>query len=96
MSLPCPAPIAVDLTLNSASGAPIDSATVTVTGSVQGSMVCPTRCLITGDGGTYVINVTAPGFNPVERTVKVTGEIPKCGCGSPDTQNVTIALTPSA
>lgn len=96
LTLPCPLGMAVNLKITSATtGAPIDSATVSVTGTYTESFLCGGACSVGGGPGGYIIHVTAPGFAPADRTVNVSGTNPKCGCASADTQDVTIALTAS-
>jgi hypothetical protein len=93
LALPCPLGMAVTLKVTSATtGAPIDSATVSVTGASTESFPCNGACSVGGGPGTYIIHVTSPGFAPADRTVNVSGTNPKCGCATADTQNVTIAL----
>ena len=95
---PCGPPVAVYLTVtSSASGDPIDDANVQVTG-VATSRPCPGRCDVYGGPGTYQLTVSAPGFDPVERTITVSpGEPVPCGCGGVvSTEQVAVALTPAA
>ena len=93
---PCPMPIAITLTLiDAATGAPVQGATVEVTGAQTGGGVCGSPCPLPGTAGTYNIEVTAAGFEPARRTVVVPGTTPSCRCPTVDPQTVTIALVAS-
>ncbi|HEY4218136.1 MAG TPA: hypothetical protein VGM67_13415 [Gemmatimonadaceae bacterium] len=97
LALPCPLPIALKLTVNSAAtGAPITTASVAVTGGQLTIIPCNGTCFVPGGPGTYNITVTASGFTSVERSIHVTGSTPKCGCDSADLQDLTIALSASS
>jgi hypothetical protein len=97
---PCPANLAVALTItDSASGAPIPASSVTVSGAQAMQVACGAGCGIGGYAGTYELDVAAPGYRPVHRQVVVTGatSAPRCGCGAGvETQRVTIALPRAA
>ena len=57
----------------------------------------PPTCQISGGSGTYTIEVRAPGFQTVTRTVVVPDAVvPKCGCPRPATQAVDVQLTPAS
>ena len=97
LSLPCPEPFAVGLSVTSASsGAPLATATVAVGGPAGSySLPCNTMCGVPGGAGTYELDISAPGFLSTHREVKVSGTDPKCGCPHADTQQLTVALTPA-
>jgi len=80
--------------VSSTTRAPISGATVQVTGPTLTNMPCDSACVVPGVAGTYTLDVQAPGYQAVERTVNVAGTNPACGCQSDDTQSVVIALTP--
>lgn len=92
---PCVLPLAISLTISSASvGGSAPMATVTLTGPEASSFQCNGTCQIAGPAGSYHLAVAAPGFAPAERTVQVQGTNPACGCGTTSTETVAIALTP--
>jgi hypothetical protein len=98
LSLPCPQPLAIALTISStvaASGGL--AATVDVSGPVQSSFSCSATCPVFGTAGAYHITVRAPGFAPIERFVLVRGTNPPCDCATTVVENVMITLgTPAA
>jgi hypothetical protein len=97
LALPCPLPIAIIISVTGGpSGAPVENATVQVTGAALASMPCRTICRVPGTAGTYTLDVTAAGFTPVRRTVIVQGTNPSCGCPTVVTENVAIALVPAS
>jgi len=92
-ALPCALPIAITISVTkAAAGGPVEGATVQVTGAATTSMPCPALCRVPGTAGTYNLDVTAPGFAPVRRTVVVEGTTPPCGCPTVVSQSVTIVL----
>ena len=95
---PCP-PIAIVLTVtSSASGDPIDDASLQVAGVADSSQSCPGTCSVIGGPGTYQLTVSAPGFDTVERTVTVSPAEPvRCECsGFVNTEHLAVALTPAS
>jgi hypothetical protein len=102
---PCAPSTAITLTVTSAStGATLSSVFVNVLSGPGYQGVAPagcvqdatTTCGIHGDSGTYQLEIGAPGFQTVRRTLSV-GEraAPKCGCGGADTQHIDVALVPT-
>ena len=97
LALPCPMSVAVQLTVTSAaSGSAVPGGVIKVTGVAQGTFTCDGTCSIPGTEGDYELDISAPGFGPVHRSVVVHGTTPSCGCPSTELQQVTIALTPTA
>lgn len=93
---PCPQTFPIKLTLTSAaSGAPVNG-TVTIQGGSPTPFPCNGTCEVPGPAGTYELDIAAPGFQSVHRTVQVGGTNVKCGCSTVETQQVAIALVPSA
>jgi hypothetical protein len=93
---PCPPPRAIIISVTSASGEPITSASAEVTGTAN-AIPCQAgslsnMCIVFGNAGTYQVRVTAPGFQSVTASVVVASSTPACGCGTVDTRIVTIAL----
>lgn len=98
LALPCALPVAITVSVTSS---------VSATG-IQGSFVqvpgygtpltCNqspgTLCRILGTAGDYELDIGAPGFQTVHRTVHVSGTTPRCGCPIVVTQHLTIALVP--
>jgi hypothetical protein len=94
---PCALPFAVQLTVtDSASLGPVPGATVAIAGAESGQAPCNVApgatCMIPGPAGTYELDISAPGYRSVHRQVVVTGTSPACGCGTVDTQRLTVAL----
>src|SRR5580765_3227020 len=95
-ALPCALPVAVLLTVrDSKSASPITGASVTFTGPFSGSEQCSgATCVVSGGPGTYEIDVSAAGYQPVHQEVRVTGTpSTSCGCATADTQQLSVALT---
>jgi hypothetical protein len=89
---PCPEPFALELTVTAAAtGAPV-LATVAITSPIVTTFQCGGTCPVAGPAGKYEVDVTAPGFAPVHRSVQVKGNEPDCGCASAETEHVAIAL----
>ena len=95
-ALPCALPMAVQLTVrDSQSASPITGASVTFTGPFSGSEQCSgATCVVSGGPGTYEIDVSAPGYQPLHQEVRVTG-IPStgCGCARVETQQLAVSMT---
>lgn len=95
---PCPQPLAIRITLvDGATGKPVPSATVGVSGVESEQLSCQTGsgCDVFGPSGAYTLAVTAPGYRGARQQVQVTGTRATCGCGSVDTQHLTLALAPT-
>jgi hypothetical protein len=96
---PCPAPFAARVTVtSSASSAPVIGAFVhEVAPSASAQNLCNgDSCDVPGGPGTYQLDVGAPGFTTQHLTVTVTGTTQKCGCGTVDTKQLSVALVPAA
>jgi hypothetical protein len=97
IAVPCAQPLAVEVTVtNSASGAPVPGAVVTVAGRVSAQIPCSsgsaTVCAVHGGSGTYELDITAPGFVTAHRQVAVTGSQVGCSCETVATQHLALAL----
>ena len=95
---PCPLPTAINIVVTSTSGEPITGASADITGAVKTVMPCQfgsqkNVCIVPGQGGTYDVRVSAAGYQAATESVVVTGTTPACGCGTVNTQTVTIVLT---
>jgi hypothetical protein len=100
---PCPATIAVvvNLAVEGAPG-PVAGGFVQVgSGSATSTLPCQTKdaktsCFVPGGGGTYPIEVGAPGFDSVRRTV-IVEETPAepCQCSIVHVQYLDLALARS-
>jgi hypothetical protein len=96
LALPCALPIALEVTVTAAgSGSGVTGASLEITGAESTTLPCDSSCMVPGYAGTYVLNVTAPGYQPAARTVVVQGSSPSCGCGSVQREQVSIVLTPT-
>jgi hypothetical protein len=88
-------PIAITIAVTGEpSGAAVDGVTVQVTGALVTSLPCTTTCRVPGTAGTYTLEVMAPGFTPVRRTLVVQGTTPECGCPTVVSESIAIALVP--
>jgi hypothetical protein len=98
---PCAVPSAVLVRVtSSATGDALPSAMVTETKPGSGTFPCTlapgATCPVLGSYGTYELDVSAPGYQTAHRSVVVTGSTPPCGCPRVDTQQIAVALAPSA
>ena len=97
---PCPLPIVIQLSVTASGGTAVSGLVVQVTD--DGAIVpClssgPTSCFVSGYGGSYRLDVSAPGFQSIQKTVQVAGPDPKdCGCYIPTTANVAVTLVPAS
>lgn len=95
---PCAQPIAITVSVTSSvSAAGIEGAFVRATGystALPCSQTPGTTCSILGDAGNYALDIGAPGFQTVHRTVQVLGTTPRCGCPNIETQHLAVALVP--
>lgn len=98
VALPCPYPMALTITLtNASSGGTVKDAVVQFTGPATGTAPCAGSCAVPGYAGTYNLNISAPGFQPVQRSVTVTGSEPAaCGCSTTNTVHLDVALVAGA
>ena len=93
LALPCALPVAVVVSVTSGTpGAAVAGAVVRVTGAATTTLPCEGLCRVPGTSGTYDLEVTAPGFATVRRSVTVQGTNPPCGCPSVVTENVAVTL----
>jgi hypothetical protein len=94
----CIPDIAVVLSVSaSPDGGPVGDATVRVSGAIDATVPCSiqasqTMCVVYGGAGTYVMELTAPGYVRVERTATVGNTMGHCGCGTVATRSMHIAL----
>ncbi len=94
---PCLAPRAVTIAVtSSATSGPVTGAFVQATGTTSPIPCDQSSCIVMGGAGTYELDVGAPGFQTVHRSVVVTERSSNCGCAEIDTQNLVVALVPSA
>lgn len=100
-AVPCPVSIAVEVNVASSGGAQVPGLSVAVTGP-SGTVPCQTsgatQCMVSGSRGTYQLDIGAPGFQSVHRTVQVTSSgTHGCNtCDIVDTQHLNITLAPAA
>ncbi|HEX9483704.1 MAG TPA: hypothetical protein VF929_03960, partial [Gemmatimonadaceae bacterium] len=96
--LPCPPPEAVTINVLSDTGsAGIANLTMTVSGAVTGSGPCTqagtTVCHVLGGAGTYHVQLSAPGYKPVQVDFTVTGTAGGCNsCPKVDTKIVAVKM----
>jgi len=82
-------------------GGPVNDAVVRVSGAVSGTIPCNTQgnettCWVSGSGGTYTLEVSAPGFQSAQRTVRVQDAMGECGCLIVATQRLAVSLVKSS
>jgi len=97
---PCALPLAVTVGVTSSvSGAAVANAFVSATKPFAGTFPCGVgpdgTCPVLGTAGTYELDVGAPGYQTVHRTVTVAGTTPPCGCVQLQTQHLDVALVPN-
>ena len=96
---PCPPPFAMHIWVT-ASGGPVQGTTVLVSGTVGGMAQClvgasATECIFPGPGGTYQLEISAPGFQTVLKSVTVRETSQECACSHVETQTVSVTLAPT-
>lgn len=93
---PCPAPFALSVTVISGlSGGSVAGAFVQTSANTLPCTQSPgTTCIVPGNAGQYELDIGAPGYQTVHRSVTVTGSNPPCGCAVVNTQHLDVALTP--
>jgi hypothetical protein len=82
----------IDLTVTDSLNGAVIRATVAASGRLASTVECDGACAIFGLSGTYILDVSAPGFAPAHRTVQVRGTTPDCGCDTPQVEHVSIAM----
>jgi hypothetical protein len=97
---PCPMSMAAIVTVTSSvSSAKLSDATMHAQGSGGGVTDGPCAgglCYVQGGAGTYQVDISAPCFTTAHLTFTVTGSPGmKCGCGSTNTQQLSLALVPA-
>ncbi|MEP6617945.1 MAG: hypothetical protein ABJE47_01470 [bacterium] len=97
---PCVMSIAVAVTVNSSvTGTPIAGSFVQPTGGGQlpCTQAAESTCRVPGGGGTYELDIGAPGYQTVHRSVTVSSTAPDapCGCHLADTKQISVALAPA-
>jgi hypothetical protein len=100
LALPCPLPIAVEISVTSVAGGPVEGLTVRVSGAATATASCSTgpavtTCFVPGVAGTYTLDLVAAGFQPAQRTVTVTGTTPECGCPTVERVHLDVVLSPN-
>jgi hypothetical protein len=78
---PCPLPMAIRMTVAAVgTPGPVPGAEVEVLSPGSAIFPCASSCGIPGTSAIYTLEVRAPGFRSVRRTVAVAGETPECAC----------------
>lgn len=104
----CLPQIAALITITSAaSGTAVTGATVSVNGDTAHVIRCDGQCHVPGSAGKYVLDIGAPGYQSIQRTITVTSrsqpadvigpdgyEGQSCGCEVVDEQQVAVSLVP--
>lgn len=78
-------------------GGPVADAVVEVSGKINTVVQCfpqstESSCTVYGADGTYVLEISAPGYQSAERTIKVRSRPGECGCVIVETQHLDIRL----
>jgi hypothetical protein len=94
---PCISPLAVQVVVTAdGSIAPVKDAFVREdAGIVTNNVPCtgsPARCEIRGYARTYNLEIGAPGFQTVKRSVVVSADKSSCGCPSATLERVEVSL----
>jgi hypothetical protein len=96
LALPCPLPLAITVRVTDATtGDAVNDATLHVSGAATAIIPCNGPCYLPGVAGTYVLDISAPGFQSGRLTVAVQGTNPECGCPTVVAQQLGIALLPN-
>lgn len=100
VTLPCPQPLTITVTVRAgASSSAVTGAFVQVAG-MSSAIPCiqspGSTCNIFGSPGTFQLDIGAPGFQTVHRSVIVVGSSAECGCPVVGTQHLDIALVTAA
>src|SRR5262249_19928628 len=98
---PCALPLAVTVDVTASSGRAVADVLVRVSGATNGTIPCPadgsaSTCRIPGTSGTYELEISAPGYETVRRSLTVSGTTPDCGCPTIVPQHLDVVLTPLA
>ena len=96
---PCMVQFAIRIWVTAASPGPVAGVTAVVTGTVGGLAQCSvvgdtTGCIFPGPGGTYEVEIGAPGFQTVHRSVTVRETSHECGCSHVETEQLYVTLGP--
>jgi len=99
--LPCPIGIAIEITLT---GSPAATPLTTASYRVANGSLLPCNqgpsantCVISGQAGTYQLEITAMFYETVQRTVVVPAQsTARCACKLPVTQLLAIVMSPTS
>jgi hypothetical protein len=94
----CVYPVAMVVTISSATGGPVANVSLQVSGPALGPATCTggataTLCTVAGEGGVYALVVEAPGFMSAQRSVTVRSTIGQCDCPIVTTESVSVSLS---
>ena len=100
LTVPCPLPVAITVTVTAgASTGAVTGAFVQVSGTPN-SILCNqspgSTCNVLGSPRTFQLDIGAPGFQTVHRSVTVVGSSAECGCPVISVQHLDIALVAAA
>lgn len=99
---PCPQGVAFEITLT---GSPVGTPLTTASYRLLpdgASLACnqgasANTCVLMGSPGTYQVEISAPSYTTVQRTIVVSAKpAPRCSCVSDETQFLTIAMSPTS
>jgi hypothetical protein len=99
---PCPLPLALAINVTAVpTGGPVSGAFVEVSGAVIATIPCSTGtdatvCHVLGYAGTYDLEVGAAGFQTTQRSVRVQGTTPACGCATVAIEHLSVVLVASS
>jgi hypothetical protein len=92
-----PAPPAVTIRVSALNGAPVGGAVAEVSSPFNATVLCNTEagrtmCDVFGGRGTYTIQVSAAGYQSVQRQVQVGELTERCSCPTLLTQHLDVVL----
>jgi hypothetical protein len=96
LAVPCALPEAVTITVTSTTGAVVAGAFIqesALNGPRQCTPTTGSTCQVLGGAGKYELDIGAPGFQTVHRTVNVSSA-GGCGCAV-NQQHLDVALVPT-
>lgn len=91
--IPCAPATAIFITVRAAHSGDSDNATIALSGVWTTTFACKGACTISGPPGTYILDVSAPGYTTQHQSIRVDGVAgSSCGCASPEPRKVDLML----
>ena len=106
----CPPPTASTVSVTSlATKLPVNGVTITINGDASHPVMCDSICLLAEPAGKYALDISAPGYMTVQRTIAVTSttqrlnvygpsgfEGKSCDCDVVTGQHLDVTLSPAS